>query len=69
MLTGNPVPSNIKEKPILDNNTKQLLLENMRRLTLNHDKAVNGIHDKVSHVFSTFLRFWDIIKEDKEAAL
>ena len=41
----------------------------MRRLTLNHDKALNGIHDKVSHVFSTLLRLWDIIKEDKEAAL
>ena len=65
----NPVPSNIKGTPILDNHIKELLLENKRTLTLNQKEALKGIHDKVSHVFGALLRLWGIMKEEKEAAV
>ena len=53
----------------MDNCIKELLLENKRTLTLNHEKDLKGIHDKVSHVFGPLLRLWGIIEERKEAAL
>ena len=51
----NPVSSNIKERPTFDNYIKELLLENKKELTLNHEEAVKGIHDKVSNVFVPLL--------------
>ena len=39
----NPAPSNIIGTPILDNYIKELLLENKRTSTLNHEEALKGI--------------------------
>lgn len=51
----NLVSSNIKGTPTFDNYIKELLLENKTALTLNHEEAVKGIHDKVSNVFVALL--------------
>ena len=69
ILMENPVSSNIKGTPNLDNYIKDLLLENKRKLILNHGETLKGIYDKVNHVFSHLLRLWSIMEEEKEAAL
>ena len=69
ILMENPVSSNIKGTPNLDNYIKELLLENKRKLILNHGETLKGIYDKVNHVFSHLLRLWSIMEEEKEAAL
>ena len=46
----NPVSSNIKGTPDLENYIKELLLKNKRTLILNYEEVVKGIHDKVSHL-------------------
>ena len=55
ILMESTVPSNIKGKPIWDKYIKDLLLENKRTLTLNHEEALNSIHDDVRHVFGPLL--------------
>ena len=55
-----PVLSSIKRTPILDNYMKERLLGNKRALTLNHEEALKGIHDKVNHVFGCLLPLWGI---------
>ena len=69
ILMENPVSSNIKGTPNLDNYIKELLLENKRKLILNHGETLKGIYDKVNHVFSHLLRLWSIMEEEKDAAL
>ena len=69
ILMENSIPSNIKGTTILDNYIIELLLENKRTLTSNHEEALKGIHYKVSHVFGSHLRLWGIIEEEKQAAL
>ena len=66
ILMENPVPSNIKGTPILDNYIKELLLKNKRTLTLYHDEALWGIHNKISHVFGPFLQLWASRKKRKK---
>ena len=59
----NLVSSNIKGTPTFD---KELLLENKTALTLNHEEAVKGIHDKVSNVFVALLWLWASWKKRKK---
>ena len=66
ILMENPVSSNIKETPTFDNYIKELLLENKKELTLNHEEAVKGIHDKVSNVFVPLLWLWALWKKRKK---
>ena len=42
-------------------------MENKRTITLNHEEALKGIHNKVSHVFGLLLRLCGIMEEEKEA--
>ena len=65
----NPVSSNIKGTPDLENYIKELLLKNKRILILNYEEVVKGIHDKVSHLNGALLRLWGIIEEEEKAAL
>ena len=62
----NLVSSNIKGTPIFENYIKALLLENKTALTLNHEEAVKGIHDKVSNVFVALLWLWASWKKKKK---
>ena len=65
-----PVLSSIKGTPILDNYMKERLLGNKRALTLNHEEALKGIHDKVNHVFGSLLPLLGITKKkDKRPAI
>lgn len=65
----NPVSSNIKGTPDLENYIKELLLKNKRTLILNYEEVIKGIHDKVSHLNGALLRLWSIIEEEEKAAL
>ena len=59
ILMENPVLSNKKGKAILD----KLILENKRKLTINHEEALKSIDGKVSHVFAPLLQLWGIMEE------
>ena len=59
----------IKGAFILDNYIKEILLEYKRTLTLNHKETLNGIYNKVNHVFALLLGLWSITEKRKEAAL
>ena len=69
VLVDNPIPSNIKRTPVLDNYIKELLLENKRSLTLNHEETLKCLQDKFGNVLGPLLRLWNIMEEEKEALI
>ena len=64
-----PKPHNIKTTPILDGYIRELLIENRKHLTVNHEDSLKSIQDRIGHVFGPLLQLWAIMDEEKEAAL
>ena len=68
-VLGGPHPHNIKGTPVLDGYIKELLLENKKDLTVNHEDSLKSIQDRIGHVFDPLLQLWSIMKVEKEEAL
>ena len=47
----NPVPNTITGTPSIGTYIKELLIENKKTLTLNHEDGLKSIHGKLGHVF------------------
>jgi len=66
ILLFSPIPSNIREAHNLDNYIKELLVENKKSLTLNHEMNLKQIQDKIHHILGPLTRVWSMIEEEKE---
>ena len=58
ILENNPIPCNIKKTPILENYIKELLVENRKKITINHEDARKNIREKINNVFGRLLCLW-----------
>ena len=61
-----PVPSNIREVPQLDNYMKTILSDNSKFTTLKWEKTLKTIQDKVISVFGPLTKLWLLIDSEKE---
>ena len=66
VLYDNPVPSNIREVPQLDNYMKTILSDNSKFTTLKWEKTLKTIQDKVISVFGPLTKLWLLIDSEKE---
>lgn len=64
-LQEKPVSSNIKNVQILDYYINELLVENTNSYTLNYEKVLKGIQEKVMAIFPPLIRLWHITEEKK----
>ena len=67
IFSENPVPSNIKGRPGINGiNTciKELLIENKKTQTLNHEDSLRSIHEKIVHVSGQLLKLWTVMEEE-----
>ena len=64
-----PKPHNLKTTPILDGYIRELLMENHKHFTVNHEESLKNIQDRIGHVFGPLLQLWAIMDEEKEVAL
>ena len=54
---------------VLNTHIKELLIENKKTPTLNHEDALKSIHDKIAHVSGPLLKSWTVMEKEKQIAM
>ena len=65
-LSNYPVPNNIKSPQVLDNYIKELLNDNKKVVTINHEKVLKSLQEKITYIMGPLSTLWSIMEAERD---
>ena len=67
IMDWNPVPTNIKEVPVLDPLNKNKLMTSGKSLTLKHEKTLKNIQSQILNILGPLCKVWTLVEAERAA--